>query len=374
MDNYIACMVLHATGDAIGFKNGEWEFNFFKQTSYNTVLELLYDFIDIGGINHINTKNWKISDDTIMHIAVANSLLKIKPNDDINKIMNYFKDEFIISYNILFQETELRFPGITLMNNLEKLKNGLDWDKLDYNFMSGGSGASMRNCCIGLAYHKESDLNKLISISIESSRMTHNSVIGYLGGFVSALFTSYAIQKISIKLWCIKLLDLFNSNIIGNYINSTGRGYPEFINDSHIYINKWYRYVQDKFDDNGEPIKRRSTKNLVYRGEYYHKYFGLVKDEMANKLVAQTNDLPGAGGDDSVIIAYDCLLDSDGKWEKFVIYSMLHIGDTDTTGSIGGGWWGAFYGFNDVPKINYQNLESIDLLTSLGKNIFNKYN
>ena len=71
-ERYIACMILHAVGDTVGFKNGEWEF---KQGGYDKTLEKVYEFIDLGGINHLCLKNWRVSDDTIMHIQTAASIL-----------------------------------------------------------------------------------------------------------------------------------------------------------------------------------------------------------------------------------------------------------------------------------------------------------
>ena len=71
--------------------------------------------------------------------------------------------------------------------------------------------------------------------------------------------------------------------------------------------------------------KKISRKFPAERSKYYNQFSARKKDMY-----------PGAGGDDSVIIAYDCLMDSDGSWDKIVFYSMLHVGDSDTTGMIGG--------------------------------------
>jgi len=33
---------------------------------------------------------------------------------------------------------------------------------------------------------------------------------------------------------------------------------------------------------------------------------------------------------------------------------ILHGGDNDSTGTIGGAWFGAYYGFKNVPKNHYE--------------------
>lgn len=76
-----------------------------------------------------------------------------------------------------------------------------------------------------------------------------------------------------------------------------------------------------------------------------------------NKFSYRKNEIyPGAGGDDSVIIAYDCFMDCDGSWEKAVTYSMLHVGDSDTTGSICGLLFGLYYGYDTIAKIMKNNI------------------
>jgi len=236
---------------------------------------------------------------------------------------------------------------------------------MPYDFFAGGSGASMRTSCIGLAYNGTTNRGKLVSTAIETSRITHNSAIGYLGGLTSALFTAYAIENISIEKWPFLLMDLFNYGTINQYINYTKRDVPQFSKDSHVFIKKWSKYTDDKFDESGKPIMRRTNKNLVHRTKYYHDNFSFEHRPEVT--------FPGSGGDDSVIIAYDCLLDAGKSWEKLVVYSMLHGGDTDTTGCIAGSWYGALYGFGDVPMHRIEKIENKLEIEELGIKIFEKF-
>lgn len=361
-ERYIACLVLQSLGDTIGFKNGEWEFkNFSKNVPLDYTNEILYEFIDLGGINHLDVKKWNASDDTIMHMRTAEALLE--NFNSLNTFANILKEKYIEAFKQLKEEKN-RYPGVALMKYLKELSDGTEWDAIPYDFKAGGSGASMRTSCIGLAYHGINNREKLIQISIEASRITHNSAVGYLGGMTSALFTAFAIEDLEINLWPFELLKIFENNLVENYIKKTGRGVSEYDKDSHIFINKWKTYIDDKFDENKKPIKRKTTRNLVFRGKYYYDNYSFKQEGVF---------FPGSGGDDSVIIAFDCLLDAGNSWEKLVIYSMMHIGDTDTTGSIAASWWGALKGFQDVPPINYENLEYKNKLIKLGKELYEKY-
>jgi ADP-ribosylarginine hydrolase len=74
--------------------------------------------------------------------------------------------------------------------------------------------------------------------------------------------------------------------------------------------------------------------------EYYFENFS------NNKKVF----FPGAGADDVIIIAYDCLIMSKNNFEKLVFMSMINVGDTDTIGTIAAAWYGSLYGFENVPQ------------------------
>jgi len=370
-DKYIACMVLHAVGDTVGFKNSEWEFK--RGNPSDKALEKLYEFLDLGGINHISLKNWRVSDDTIMHIQTAASLLS--DFNSINSLGQLFKKNFMDALNQFKEEgIEKRYPGTSTLLSLQALKEGSEWNDIPYDLMAGGSGASMRSLCIGLAFYGESERDKLIQISIESGRITNNSAVGYLGSFAAALFAALAVEGKKINDWPFILLDLLNSKV-GKYIKSTGRDVDHYEKDHHVFIDKWHRYTEDKFDDNKNPIIRKSNRNLLLRGKYYNDAFGMqIPVMIGNKVVhTENHNFIGSGGDDSVIIAYDCLLDSGMNWEKLVVYSMLHMGDTDTTGAIAAGLYGLLNTFSDVPPNFLEHLEYKSELTTIGKELYKKF-
>ncbi len=360
-EHYIATMILHAVGDAIGFKNGEWEFNHdATKVTVEYTLELLYEYIELGGINHLSTKDWKVSDDTILHMKTAEALLE--NFNSMHTYGNILTEKYIEGYKQLLKEPD-RYPGIATMKYLKMLNEGGKWDETPYDYNAGGSGAAMRTSCIGLAFYGVENRAKLIQVAIETSRITHNSAVGYLGGMTAALFTAFGLEGIPIVKWPFLLIEMFDNEVVSRIILESKRGKETYYKDVNIFLNKWKLYITDKFDDKGIPIYRRLNKNLVFRGKYYHDNFSYDKDVLN----------PGGGGDDSVIIAYDALLDAGDSWEKLVIYSMVHVGDSDTTGCIAASWWGATYGFYDVPEINYKDLEYRKELEDLGKKLYKKY-
>lgn len=80
-----------------------------------------------------------------------------------------------------------------------------------------------------------------------------------------------------------------------------------------------------------------------------------VQQREKQYLEFSINGWPGALGVDSVIIAYDALLSTldycnrhkgkVNKWEEVCLRGALHGGDSDSTGTIVGAWYGALYGF-----------------------------
>lgn len=54
------------------------------------------------------------------------------------------------------------------------------------------------------------------------------------------------------------------------------------------------------------------------------------------------------------------------KWQQFCLRGILHGGDNDSTGAIGGAWFGALHGFKGVPQKNYKTVEGNGDLNLLG--------
>ncbi|ARF10627.1 ADP-ribosylglycohydrolase [Hokovirus HKV1] len=359
VEKFINCMLCHALGDTIGYKNGEWEFM--------GTLDKVYEFIDLGGVNNISLENWLVSDDTVLHMKLAESLLT--DYKSINTLCENFSNNLIIARDDFLEEgLAKRAPGNITMAMIKNLKDGIKWNEQIYNTSYGGSGASMRTACIGLLYHGLNNRSLLMQVAIETSRITHNSAVGFLGGYTTALFSAFAIEGLPIEKWPFLLLEYRDS--ILEYIKLTKRDVKQYENDSHIFYDKWITYIKDKFDDNKQVIKRKSTINLYFRCKYYRdKLSYLIKSNNYDRHM----QLIGAGGDDSVIIAYDCLLDAKENWEKLIFYAMLHTGDTDTTGCIAGAWYGILYGIESIPKNNFKNLEYKEKIINLATNLYNKY-
>lgn len=371
-DKFLACILLHAVGDTVGYKNGDWEF--MPGDIDAKANEKLYEFIYLGGVNGINLEGWDISDDTILHMAIIEGLLTDFSN--VNKLGLSLKEIFINSLPTLLEKKDgkvgmKRRPGESTIRSIMRMKDGGNWDDLPYSFSMGGSGAAMRSSCIGLAYYGEKNRGLLTQISIETSRMTHNSVIGYLGGWVAALFTAFAMEDVPIKKWPEKMVNYLLGTEMEKYINTSGRGLKNYMEDVHVFIDKWKRYIDDKFDKDGNIVKRRTTRNVQWRSRYYCNTFSTVYNKI-NKGDCSTVFVGGAG-DDSCIIAYDSLLDSGGNWEMLCVYGMMHGGDTDTTGCIAASWYGVLYGLDRVPKNFLEHLESKDKLMELGESLYKKY-
>ena len=118
--------------------------------------------------------------------------------------------------------------------------------------------------------------------------------------------------------------------------------------------------------------------------ENYLRFYPDIKNynskfsDLINDFSPQVNDKykfdyskAGGNGIDSIIIAYDALLSSiviksakisledkntyEWSFEKCLIYSCFHVGDSDTIGTIACGWYGLLFG---IPK-NFDNYKKI---------------
>jgi ADP-ribosylarginine hydrolase len=366
-EKYIACLVLHALGDTIGFYNGKWEFNYHSDIILIDIAdEILYEFIKLGGINQINLEGWYASDDTIYNIAISNSIIASKSKS--HKILvNNVKTELALGHERIVSDEMnniARSEGNTTGKYIEKFTQKRDASKMPYDSNSGGNGCAMRTSSIGLAYHGANNREQLCYLAIETSRITHNSAIGYLGGLTNAYFIALAIEGVPLEKWPYLLIELLESKLVLKYIKrDLDDTVQEELKDYNLFIFYWKKYIGLRFTDKQEIITSKANHNLVYRSKFHYDNFTINTPSFTI----------GDNGYSATIMAYDALIDAGNVWEKLIIYSAFHFGDSDTVSAIACSWYGALYGFAHVPENNLKYLEFKDELIKLGKTIYKSF-
>ena len=363
-----ASIYLQSYFETLGFGNTAWEFNWGntkidgKSMSAYLWISIVHNYFALGGFNKIDITNFKSSDDTIMMIATGLGCL-FGGNEK-----NYI-DEYVRILPEL--KNSERQSGINTLNTLEIIKRTKSISKLDYKKNMGGNGAAMRTSIIGLIYYKEKDLEKLIENSIIASRVTHNYTSGFLGGLVTALFTSFGIRNIPIWEWIDRLLKIYDEGIIDKYMEKTDI-FNQYLEDKDFFFDLWRQYSE-----------QRLSKFRNFSLEFYMYENRLESLEEYNQFNGNYYNF-GSSGISCVIVAYDSLLmgygcnkiplDLKDKNLKFsldslVFFSTLHFGDNDTTGAIAGAWYGACFGFKDFDTNKLNQLEFKNELEKLYKRV-----
>ena len=227
-NRFEASMVLAGVGDAIGYKNGEWEFCRSGQRIHDQLASL-------GGLENItvNPRSWMVSDDTVMHIATAEALLSNWKGD-----RETLYSKFAEKYKECMQDMAGRAPGLTCGSSVHMLKPGRPKGyHIPFNPRGGGCGAAMRSAPIGLLYWKPEAVKDLVAISIESGRMTHNHPTGYLGSLATALFVAYAAQQKPLKEWWRGLMETLD--LAWMYVEENGRDVRENKSAWGYFKEKW---------------------------------------------------------------------------------------------------------------------------------------
>lgn len=343
-----ACMVLSGTGDAIGYKNGSWEFCRSGQRIHEELAKL-------GGLEKIfvNPSNWMVSDDTVMHIATAEALLSDWKDDKEALYSNLAK-----SYKECMRDMAGRAPGLTCGSSAHMLKPSMPKGyQIPFNPKGGGCGAAMRAAPIGLLYWKPEHIQSLVSISIESGRMTHNHPTGYLGSLATALFVSYSVQQKPLVEWGRGLIDTLD--LAWQYVEDTGRDVAQNKKAWGYFKEKWTDYLslREILDGKGEP-SFPETYGVKERDDFYKSL--------------SFSGIGGASGHDAPMIAYDACLSSKQSWSELCLRGMLHGGDSDSTGITVGACWGAWHGYEGVPEGHYKPLEYRDRLQKLANKLYEK--
>lgn len=301
-------------GDILGNRNGIWK-HYYKE--FNTNIEIgiidrfVSDFIMLGGINNISIKEWKPSNSDDFLLVV--------------KTLENGKDKFI--------------------NNIKKNKF-----KKSTKY---SSDVAMRTMGIGMYFYGEKNRDTLVNICLEFGRLTHDDPIAYLGGVTTACMVAFAIEKIPIEKWCDEILKILNGNLVKKAYEKDNA-----INSYMTFMMYWYRYIDGKFKK-GKVIASPHKYSLNGRSNYYINNFLHDVENLLEIPNSTTIEFVKTSGFSAPIIAFDCLIDCEGVWEKLVFYSILRPGDSDVIGSISACLYGLMYG---IENINAKLLEDINIL------------
>jgi len=191
------------------------------------------------------------------------------------------------------------------------------------------------------------------------------------------------VQGVPPPLWGFKLINEIMPEI-EKYIIQTGRDVEENIKELPYFINLWNTFLKIRKIDSIDPVTKTTLGPVWGQGwtdvssrEQFYKRFSY-------------SGWPGSSGTDAPLIAYDSLLwawhlscaqtkmpkeeqkvcDQSKVYETMMVYGSLHGGDSDSTGTMVGAWYGAMYGMEGVPKCNWEGLEYRERLTKLGEGIF----
>ena len=372
-DKIKTSLMMNSYFDTLGFKNTEWEFNFNFNNNNNNLqanliwLHIVHNYFVLGGSN-IDISSWNASDDTILTLATGQSILKG------GNIKNYI-DEYKSVLKSL--EDSKRASGVNTINTLKKIIKINDINKLNYSESMGGNGAAIRTSPIGLIYYKENQIEELIKQSIESSRITHNYTLAFLGGLVTALFTSYAMREIPIIEWCDLLLKLNESGKINNYMKTTNI-YKNYQEDEKDFWDKWYQYKEKRMPN----ILKKESDKYLYPLDSMEDLKDYIPGINYNTNTKDFNKW-GSSGIGAVIVAYDSLLLSlylnketnkyNSSFDSLIFFSTLHFGDNDSTGAIAGSWYGAMYGSKQINNYEKkcQQLEFYEKINDLSNKLIN---
>lgn len=324
-----------AVGDALGFA-----VEFLED-------EAIFRRYGEKGITECELVNGKalISDDTQMTMFTAEGLLRAKENivdpsieDYVKEIYKSYTDwletqtweykaEIVSEHSKLLNTKEmyaLRAPGNTCLAVLESGRCGSFELKLNN---SKGCGGVMRVAPIALLLAPDSTIStKTIDIiSARSAAITHSHELGY----IPAAFLTHIISEI-----------LRGSNLY-NAIKSAQNAMSEL------------------FDRN---------ENLDYFAQLIDKAVELATNDREEDDLDAIRELgQGWVAEETVAIAVYCSLKYQDDFEKAIIASVNHSGDSDSTGAVTGNIIGAMVGYSNIPSKFIENLELRVELEELAK-------
>jgi ADP-ribosylglycohydrolase len=336
LSKYTGCLIGGAVGDALGYA-----VEFLDTTQIKSV------YGEKGIRRYKKTEGLaRISDDTQMTLFTANGLLLGITRGLLRGIMGPMEGYIHCAYlDWLYTQTDVpvadthytwlrnvkrlhykRAPGNTCLTALESGICGTISKPINN---SKGCGGVMRVAPIGLYFCEHEDESLITMLGAKTAAITHGHPLGYIP---AATLT----------------------NIIFNCFNNDMGSLKEVIIHS-------IEYTQNLFSEYAE---------TVYLGALLKKAISLA--ESKNDDIANIEKLgEGWVAEETLAIAVYCSLKYHSDFEKAIVASVNHKGDSDSTGAVTGNILGTWLGIDNIPDYYKENLELSDVIYDISQDLFN---
>ena len=339
IDKYRGCLIGGAAGDALGYAVEFLdEATILKRYGEKGITE--YDLVN--GVA-------EISDDTQMTLFTANGLLLGTTRGMTRGIMGSYpsyiascykdwlrtqyekyplKEEYPSSWLINIPELfSRRAPGNTCLVAIENGANGTIDEPIN---QSKGCGGVMRVAPIGLYFETiRRTIDEIDMIGAEAAAITHGHELGYIPA-----------------AGLVHIIQLLSHN-----------------EDTSL---------MDAVIDMKDALQRQfsNRKHLVKQIDLINKAIELSKENI-DDLDAIRQLGQGWVAEETLAIAIYCSLKYSNYFDKAVIASVNHSGDSDSTGAVTGNIMGAYLGLKGIPKKYLDNLELKEIILEMADDLYN---
>ncbi len=340
IDRYRGCLIGGAAGDALGYA-----VEFLDEHE-------IYSYYGEKGITEYSLKDGiaEISDDTQMTLFTATGLLIGTTRGRTRGIVGTYPSYINFSYKDWYRtQTESyplpdeyhyswlvnlpemfswRAPGNTCLSAIENKDYGTIEAPINN---SKGCGGVMRVAPIGLYFEgKNYSVEMIDRIGAETAAITHGHSLGYIpaAGLVHIIHLVAHNDDIS-------MLDA-----VEDMKNSIAH---QFAEDKHL--QKFLKLID--------------------------KAIELATNEDIDDLDAIRELGEGWVAEETLAIAIYCSLKYCDDFDKAIIASVNHSGDSDSTGAVTGNIMGAYLGLKGIPQKYLDNLELRDVIMDIADDLFN---
>lgn len=339
LDKFRGCLLGGAAGDALGY-----------EVEFMTASAIFRKFGSRGITEYVlHDGVAQISDDTQMTLFTAAGLLVGTTRGMLRGIMGDYSDYIAYCYkdwlrtqhpgvlpegkhrySWLMNEPRLynrRAPGLTCLRALNSGRFGRIEEPIND---SKGCGGIMRVAPIGL-YFVDSRLSveHIDRIGAEAAALTHGHELGWLSSAVLVHIIHQITYHHSIRI----------DRAVCNALDTVERIFPD-------------------------------AKHMGDLRQLVEKAMRLAKSDM-DDLTAIESLGGGWVGEETLAIAVYCACKYPDDFDKALIASVNHSGDSDSTGAVTGNILGASLGLEGIPAKYKENLELADVILEIADDLCN---